>query len=758
MSKNLLVEAIKYAEKGWKVFPLHSPLPSGCSCYRSDCSSIGKHPKTPNGLKDATLDFKAIEAWWNSYPDANIGVCTGNESELLVLDVDPKNGGFESLDKLIELVGSLPRSRTINTGSGGIHIYFQYPKDGNKYGNRANLGGLNGLDVRGAGGYVVAPPSKHVSGNFYTVEDEEEGIVEAPQTLLDLILYEGPKPNLPKNSTSGFPSIPEGSRNDTLFKRACALHKQGLTKEQLSSRVCEVNEILCSPPLKDEEVQRIINSALNYQPNEHLTDLGNARRLLSAHGQDIRFLAEWGKWLIWSGRGWQVDSTGEVYRRAKTVSSLIRKEALDIADEETKKAYLKFANNSESQKYLEAMIASARSESGVNISVKDLDKNPWFLNCPNGTIDLQTGLLKTHDRADLITKMIQVNFDPTAKSELWLGFLNGVTKNNSELVEFLQTSTGYSITGKTTEEVFFFLYGPGGSGKSTYINTLKFLLDEYSMTTDFNTFVKRKDSGNARNDIARLVGSRFVTSIEVEDGKSLAENLVKELTGGDKVSARFLFKEFFEFTPQFKLFLVANDLPKIRHEDTGIWRRILQIPFMRVFKDEEIDRTLKAKLCSEKEQTGILAWLVEGCLKWQKEGLKIPKVVKEATEEYRDDMDILQAFIDERCTVEKSATVTASVLYKDYLNWCCSKNEPSPLNIKKFHKALVERGFTPDKDKKARFWQGIKLSYSGELDLTSEAGAKGDGSDGKNTSQGVTAQDFKRLLEVETPVSPVTIN
>lgn len=295
------------------------------------------------------------------------------------------------------------------------------------------------------------------------------------------------------------------------------------------------------------------------------------------------------------------------------------------------------------------MIYLAQSEPGIPITPQQLDLNDWLFNCSNGTIDLKTGELLPHNPGDLLTKISPVEYSSEAFSPLFQDFLMQVTGENLELITFLQRMAGYSLTGDTREEKIFFLYGPSATGKSTFIEALKATLGDYAATSDFETFLKKPSTGGLRNDIARLAGVRFVSSIEVEEGKKMAESLIKSISGGDTITARHLYQEFFEFKPKSKFILAANHKPTLRNDDDAIWRRILQVPFDKSIPEEKRDPSIKARLRDTSlSGPAILAWAVKGCLEWQVSGLGIPPLVQEATDSYREEMDPIKEFLEEK--------------------------------------------------------------------------------------------------------------
>lgn len=439
------------------------------------------------------------------------------------------------------------------------------------------------------------------------------------------------------------------------------------------------------------------------------TDLGNAERLVLRYGADVRYCYPWRAWLIWDGARWRKDERGEIYQRAKMTVQGLYAEASDAPTQARREELGKWALRSEAEARIKAMVALAESESGVPVVPAELDTDRWRLTVLNGTINLHTGQLGPHRREDLITKLAPVMYDRQARSDLWDGFLARVLPN-PDLRAFVQRATGYSCTGDTREETLFFPHGPTATGKSTFLSAIVATLGEYAATADFETFLRRERLvGSPRNDIARLAGQRFVVSLEVDDGKHLAEALIKQLTGGDVVAARFLHKESFEFVPELKLWLAANDRPLVRDDDDALWRRILQIPFTAQIPKAEQDPTVKARLRTP-DETGaaILAWMIEGCLAWQRQGLEVPEVVRDTTAAYREEMDPIGEFLTECCLQESTARVRKTALWAAYQDWA-KPGVGRRLGRNKFNERLRQRGCDEWSDGNTRFWLGVGL-------------------------------------------------
>jgi len=437
----------------------------------------------------------------------------------------------------------------------------------------------------------------------------------------------------------------------------------------------------------------------------HLTDYGNAERMVARYGKDLRYCHVWGKWLHWNGCRWQLDEIEEVTRLAKATVRQIFSEAAQLEDQEERKKLATHAFKSESHSRVQAMIRMAESEENSTVTPDQLDNHPWLLNCPNGVVDLRTGELLPHQREFLMTKIVSVDYTPDAPAPRWESFLYRIMHERQDLVDFLQRAVGYGLTGETIEQILFLLYGIGANGKTTFLETLRALLGEYAHHTDFSTFVV-KNNDPVRNDLARLVGTRLVTAIESEEGRRFSEVVVKQLTGGDTLTARFLYREFFEFKPTFKLFLATNHKPVIKGTDHAIWRRIRLVPFTVTIPDEEQDKALNDKL--REELPGILAWAVRGCLAWQKQGLGAPEEVLNATQDYKNEMDTLGSFLEECCVQEAYAHVTSKALYQAYEQWCEANGE-DPMSQRALGLRLQERGFVKERTSHFRGWQGLGL-------------------------------------------------
>jgi putative DNA primase/helicase len=468
------------------------------------------------------------------------------------------------------------------------------------------------------------------------------------------------------------------------------------------------------------------------EPPLPYSDYTNARAFVQDHGQNLRYCYPWKAWLVWTGTHWQRDTSGRVAQFAKqTIKRLARQ--VEHLDESAATALLAHIKKSLSKASLDAMVRTAQDEPGIPVQPEAFDTDIWLLNCTNGTLGLRTGKLREHSQADLITKCLAIPYEKDATCPTWDGFLWRIMGGSQEpdtpdmsdgeleqrhqaderataLIGYLQRSAGYTLTGSTKEQCLFLCHGPTKTGKSTYLATFKKTLGPYAKQADMETFM-HKDRPEVRNDLADLAGARFVYAVESQEGKRLAEGLVKQMTGGtDYLKARFLFQEYFEFPPQFKAYIGTNHLPVINDSDDAIWERMRKIPFTVQIPKADRDKDLEAKL--EKELSGILAWAVRGCLDWQeKNDLKEPDAVLDATKAYRAEMDSLGRFLDECCVPgdPEFVKVKAPLLGRAYHAWCARTGEETLTNTA-FIAALEKRNFSRRRGTGNQYyWHGVGL-------------------------------------------------
>lgn len=452
------------------------------------------------------------------------------------------------------------------------------------------------------------------------------------------------------------------------------------------------------------------NDILQAGDDFHNTDMGNASRFAAMHSKDVKYSKHLG-WFCWDGKRFLRDETDDIERRARDTVRSIYLEAAQAEEKDKRQALGDWAFKCESAQKIKPMIWLAQSEENIAVRADIFDRDPLLFNVANGTLDLRTGKLRDHRREDLITKVSPVIYDPEASCVTWLKFLERVLNDDPMLLEFVQSAMGYLLTGDTSEQCFFLGWGSGANGKTTFINILLDLLGDYALQSPMETFFVKK-TGAIPNDIARMKGARLVVATEGEAGRRLAESLVKQLTGQDRISARFLHREYFEFNPSFKLWLSTNHKPRIIGNDHAMWRRVRLVPFTVTIPDKDQDKELPEKL--RRELPGILSWAVEGVRKYlQSKSLPDSPAIRVATEEYREEMDTVGNFIAERCVVSQEVKGTAKDLYREYSEWAEGNGE-KPMSQTRFGLALGERSFIKQPTKTGITWKGIALRVNGE--------------------------------------------
>jgi putative DNA primase/helicase len=420
-----------------------------------------------------------------------------------------------------------------------------------------------------------------------------------------------------------------------------------------------------------------------------------ALRFSREYADDLRYVARWAHWMRWDKTRWVDDDTLHVFDRARKICRLASSECGDAE----KSAALKLASRATSAA-VERLAAADRRHAAT---VSQWDADAWLLNTPIGTVDLSTGNIREHRRDDHITKITLAG--SKGDCPLWRQFLHRITAGDANLQSFLQRICGYSLTGSIREHALFFLYGTGANGKSVYLTTIADLLGDYAKTAPASSFTAAATEQHP-TDLAGLRGARFVTAIETEDGARWAESKIKSLTGGDRIAARFMRCDFFEFTPEFKLFIAGNHKPGLRSVDESIRRRLHLVPFTVTIPENERDPRLVEKLRTE--HPGILAWAIEGCLAWQREGLNPPSVVRDATAAYLAAEDGIGRWLEDRCVTGPECWTTAATLFANWVSWCQQNGEREG-SQKRFAQQLEARGFLCERTGRARGISGIAI-------------------------------------------------
>lgn len=448
-----------------------------------------------------------------------------------------------------------------------------------------------------------------------------------------------------------------------------------------------------------------IDTAKEDVPN---TDHGNATRLVHYFGDRLRYVPDWGTWLIWDSTRWERDRRERAYGYARALPQHILEEAGKAKSDDKRAETVKWSFKSQDVARMNATLRIGRTDERISLDSNDLDRDPWVLNVQNGTVNLRTGGIEAHNPGDLHSKLAPVVYDPSAQAPLWTAFLDKVLQGNQGLIDFVQRLVGYSLTGLTTEQVFVVLWGPPGTGKTTFIETIRRVMGDYATNAEADTFMVKQRQGRASPDIARLQAARLVTASETDEGQKLAVSLVKRLSGGDRMTASNLYAAPFEFDPVLKLWIATNNKPRIPADEEATWERLVFVPFTVQMRNSP-DRVQGYADLLTREHAGILAWAVEGCLKWLSDGLGRPPEVEEATAEYRSESDELGDFLDEMTERDEAESVPSSTLYRAYAGWAPSKGFKA-LNIRRFKDKMEARGFASKRTKDGMVWVGLRLT------------------------------------------------
>lgn len=422
------------------------------------------------------------------------------------------------------------------------------------------------------------------------------------------------------------------------------------------------------------------------------SELGFAEYFVQMYKGKIHYDCNIGKWFYWNGSTWTLDHIGHVRGLVMTFCR-------------------RFSNGGEKKQtrsFIDNVQSLSKSIDGTSVTSEQWDSDPMLLGLPTGYLNLSTGQMMPPDPKKYITKCALVDPDFTNEPKLWLRFLAEITRNDEELIEYLQRRVGYSLTGNVNEHDLVFVYGPGGNGKSVFIDIVYLLLNAYADIAAMSTFVSSKNEQHPA-DLAKLAGARLVVANETESNRSWAESKIKSMTGGDPITARFMRQDFFTYKPQFKIWIVGNYKPNLKNIDEAMRRRLRVIPFL--FKPEKKDVNLKDKLV--KELPSILAWAVKGCIKWQSEGMNIPASVQAQTDAYFEEQDIFSQFIEDKCIIRDGAFVATSDLFDSWSLYAKSSGV-HPESKKAMADKLEKRYFTKNRLYGQRGWSGLELKPNEE--------------------------------------------
>jgi putative DNA primase/helicase len=515
----------------------------------------------------------------------------------------------------------------------------------------------------------------------------------------------------PRKAAEPLPEeIPAGERNIVLFREGCRVRRLGWKESEIAERLRTLNESRCVPRLDAPEVRAIAARCARYAPADDafpLTEAGDAEFFAARYADRVRYDHRRGRWLLFAGHRWAPQTDGEIHRLALDAIRARQAAALQEQDGERRTKRQTWAICGENRKRQTNLLALAQNVRPLADDGEDWDRDPWLLGVRNGVVNLRTGALRDGRPSDRVTMQCPVEYDPDATCPLWDQTLREIFAERDDLVAFVQRATGYSLTGDCREESFFMTSGGGRNGKGTVMNTIAFVWGDYADNLSFSALKLHDRGSTMSNDIAKLVGKRFVTASEADDIGRLNEARVKALTGRDPITARFLYQEEFTFQPNAKFWLATNAKPDVRDESEGFWSRIHLIPFTQSFANRE-DRTRKDRLRAE--AAGILAWAVRGCLAWQHEGLRPPEAVPSATRAYRDETDRLAEFVHDDLMTGADLTVTAGDFFQAYQRWCARQGIDQRHRLGRHTVLRLARArFTVEKSGRTVIFRGVTL-------------------------------------------------
>ena len=612
--------------------------------------------------------------------DLYIGVATRDHDRqpvaLHALFTDIDNKDFATEAEARESLAAFPlKPSAIVQSGGGLHVYWisRTPIDLTNGGApRAKtllrkLAAVTGGDMRSAEPARILrlpgsvnhkySPSRPVTLETFTeahdLHDLETALVDVPEPK--------PEPTRATPPVTSLDDIPEGDRNASLFREGSRLRRLGHSPDDIRERLITLNMEQCNPPLSVQEIATIAASAARYEPASDpysLSDTGNSQYFAKLNATRLRYDHRERVWFLYGDHHWGEDRTGAVDRLA--LETVHARQRAAVGNE----AASKWATRSLSRSARDNLLRLARSEHPLAVAGDEWDLNPWVIGVQGRVIDLQTGVPRDGRADDFITKVAPVAFDAGAECPRWRQFLAEIFSDNPELIDYMQRVAGYILTGITTEQCFFVLHGVGANGKTTFIETLRHMLGhDFCWSMPFPSASWSDNISEYQR--AELVGRRLVVTSELSKQKELNTELIKSLTGSDRINARRVRERPFTFTPTAKFVLAVNDPPVIEDTSVGMWRRVKLIPFLQSF--DAPDTTLGEALRAE--APGILTWAVEGCLKWQRDGLQHPECVTAATAEYRQESDPFQNFVTERCTTDGRGSVGATALFEAFSSW-----------------------------------------------------------------------------------------
>jgi P4 family phage/plasmid primase-like protien len=719
-----MTSPVDYIARGWQILPCHHIERGRCTCGNPRCETPGKHPRTQHGFKDASSDINVINGWIKRFPKANWAVRTGPENGIAVIDIDPRNGGYDSFHSLQDARGPMPETLRSATGGGGRHLFYATPP-GYVIPSRKPW---PGIEFKADGGYVILPESNHVSGmRYHWLNWEVQGITPLPPDIAKIMMNGAASNGVAGSGTVGgdlaetveiLNGLPQGERDDGLFRWACRLRRQ---VGDGGRRIVELAVLdvasKCSPPFPPDVAMRKVEQAWqqdhddsfvdwqmgdSWEPGEPtqdhpihpLTDLGNAYRFYDAFGNDVLFVQGWG-WLAWTQLGWQKDSQGVAPGLTHQLSGLILTDAKKIeqqgADIKTITMHTNWARRSQSAATMNNALHVAMDIPQMRRSVEQFDSIDHEICCLNGIVDLRTGQIRPVTKDDLVTKNTFVEYDPTFQLDAWNRFLWEACGGDIDLIKYLQRAVGYSLTGSNQEEKLFLVSGAAATGKSTFLDAVGGAFGGYATTTSPDTFMWSRNGQQPSVELARMPGIRLIAMSEIREGSGFNDNLIKAVTGGERITAKALYEMPFTYLPKFALWIGTNHDPLAT--DDALWRRIAKISFENALPPEKRDPMVKINL--RDPQLGgkaVLAWAVAGAMEWYQTGLMQPYAVTMSTWGYHQDQDQFQQFINDCIQQQEHARTPLQAAFSAYRIWCEQTGGKSK-NRASFARMMRDRGF-----------------------------------------------------------------
>jgi putative DNA primase/helicase len=704
----------------WQIFPLHTPNPKDrlCTCGTPGCTDQGKHPRTANGFHDSSSSPDQIRQWWNRWSNANIGIPTGVQNHICVLDVDPRHNGDKSLKNLELKYGKLPSTFTVRTGGGGFHFYFSR-WTGPKIKSVSNALGdeYPGLDVKGEGGYTVGPGSLHLSGNRYEIINGG-ALVDVPEWLETLLVN---PPGINGSNSSSFKApeiINEGTRDTTLTAMATALANKNIGDVAVLAALREVNRTRCNPPYDDSKIVDIVrrqcdfvrkNPAVNptrvtpsmtetaahtkaaaqnepkladYGSCSGLTEVAAADRFVEKIAGECVFNISINKWHVWTGRVWKVDERNSIKNRCRNFVKSLYADLSGIGGKHDRNEYLSDVEKLNTRRGIDNIVALSAIQ--LTKRSEDFDSNPHILNLQNGSIEFTPDGInfREHRKEDMCSFIGGCEYHPEEPiPDIWSSHVHKVASEDPELATTVQTVFGYCLEGGNPLEKVVITYGSGRNGKSVTLRTFSRIFGKYAVSVAPNTLMEsgnkttspeRLKMRNARLIVAQEPNKQSVTQHQ-KDTSVLDSGFIKSASGKDTISARSLYSNTVEeFAVSGVVTISTNPLPTVNDRSVAFWDRLILIPFDFYFREEDRDPLIEEKF--SQVLPGILNWLVQGWEIYRKTNtIMLCDTVKSVLAEYRCIDDEYAPFITDCIEERKNAETSARDLYNEYTSWSKSR-------------------------------------------------------------------------------------